>query len=174
MPRAAAGKKETKAKNNPAIVRKALETQEQQVGQDHPRAMKNTGPARESIEPARVQRVGRVVSQDKLEALKFNEEILTVMVHESTNPIDDPIPEVWNDGKVQRFQRGKEMDVKRKYVEVLARSKKTAYSQTKIKDGNGDDVIVNNPMTALKYPFSVLRDPNPRGAAWLKNILAEA
>lgn len=171
MPRAA--KKQTKAKDHPAIVRKALETSEQKVGQDNPRVMKSSGPAKASIEPARIERVGRVVSKDKLEALAFNEEILTVLVHESTNPLDDPIPEVWNDGKVQRFIRGREQDVKRKYVEVLARAKKTAYSQSKVKDGNGDDAIVNNPMTALKYPFSVLRDPNPRGASWLKNVLAE-
>ncbi len=174
MPRVQAGKKETKAKNAPAIVRKALETQEQQVGQDHPRVMKSTGPAKESLEPARIQRVGRAVSSEKLEALKFGEDVLTVMVHDSTNPIDDPIPEVWNDGKPQRFERGKEMQVKRKYVEVLARAKKTTYTQKKIKDGNGDDTYVQVPHTALKYPFAVLHDPSPRGRDWLKNILQEA
>ena len=108
------------------------------MGQDKPRAMKSTGNARESLDAAEVQPVDRVVSKDKLEALQFNEDILTVMVHETTNPIDDPMPEVWNDGKVQRFQRGVEMQVKRKYVEVLARAKKTTYTQRKEKDGNGD------------------------------------
>jgi hypothetical protein len=174
MPRTTSVKKDSKAKNNPAVIRKAIESSEQTAGQDTPRVMRSTGPARESLEPARIQRVGRVVSGEKLEMLKFNEDILTVMVHESTNQLDDPIPEVWNDGKCQRFQRGLEQEVKRKYVEVLARAKKTIYKQERVKDGNGDDTIVNRPQTALKYPFVVLRDPSPRGAAWLKSIMAEA
>ncbi len=167
--------KTTKAVNRPPrSLRKALESNEQTVGQDKARAMKSTGNARESLDAAEVQPVDRVVSKDKLEALQFNEDILTVMVHETTNPIDDPMPEVWNDGKVQRFQRGVEMQVKRKYVEVLARAKKTTYTQRKEKDGNGDEKYINVPHTALKYPFSVLHDPSPRGRDWLKNVLAEA
>lgn len=154
--------------------RHAVESSEQRVGQDHPRAMRSRGPARQSLEPARIEVVDRVVSQDKLDALAFNEEVLTILVHDSTNPIDDPIPEVWNDGVPQRFERNVEMQVKRKYVEVLARAKKTTFSQEKRKDGNGDDTYVQIPHSALKYPFVVVNDPNPKGRAWLKGILAEA
>lgn len=151
-----------------------VDTSDHQVGQDNPRAMRSRGKARESLEPARIEPVHGPVSKQKLEALAFNEDVLTIMVHDSTNPLDDPIPEVWNDGIRQAFIRNREQDVKRKYVEVLARTKKTTYSQKKEKDGNGDEQYINVPHTALKFPFVVLHDPSPKGKAWLKAILSEA
>lgn len=154
--------------------RQFLESAEQQVGQDRPRNMKSTGPARKSLEPAHIETVDNPVSKEFLDALAFNEEEIVVMVHDTTNPNDPPIVEVWNDGKAQRFIRGQEQAVKRKYVEVLARSKRTSYSQQKYKDDNGIEAYRNVPHTVNQYPFSVIRDSNPRGAAWLKGILAQA
>jgi hypothetical protein len=150
------------------------ESSDFKAGQDTPRAMRSRGPARESLEPARIQPVGRVVSKEKLDALKFNEDVLTIVVHDSTNPLDDPMPEVWNDGTPQRFQRGKEMQVKRKYVEVLARAKKTTYTQRKVKNQLGEETYINVPHSALKYPFAVIHDPSPNGKAWLQSIINEA
>lgn len=152
--------------------RRDVDTREQVVGQDRPRTLKSTGPAREALEPAHIEPVEHPVSREKLEALAFNEEVLTVLVHDSTNPTDEPVPEVWNDGRCQRFLRGKEMQVKRKYVEVLARSKKTIYTQEELPNRGG---YRNVPHTALRYPFSVLHDPSgDRGKAWLQAILAQA
>jgi hypothetical protein len=155
--------------------RKTVDTREQRVGQDKPRAMKSTGPARQSLEPAHVEAVDEMPTKDHLDALRFMEEELVVMVHDSTNPVDEPFPEVWNDGIVQRFQRGKEQTVKRKYIEVLARAKKTVFSQENYKDAQGIDSIRQVPHTALRYPFSVIQDPSgDKGRAWLKKVLAEA
>jgi len=151
-----------------------LEAAEQIIGQDRPRVMKSTGPAKQSLEPAKIEPVPGPVSKDKLDNLKFNEDILTVMVHDSTNPSDHPTPEVWNDGRMFVFPRGQEVEVKRKFVEVLARSKKTTYTQQKIKDANGIESYRNIPHTALMYPFTVVSDPSPKGRDWLKKILAEA
>lgn len=169
MPRTAQVK--TEKRTQPVrSTRQFLETEEQQVGQDRPRNLKAKGKAREALEPTVVQPVERVVANEKLEALKFMEDVLTVMVHDSTNPTDHPMPSVWNDGRQQFFPRGKEVQAKRKFVEVLARMKNTTYSQEPIPNMGG---YRNIPHTALKYPFSVLHDPSPRGGAWLKNLLAE-
>ena len=156
----------------PVVIRKETEFVGQ-VGQDVPREMKSTGPARESLDPPVIQPVGKVVSKQKLEMLKFMEDVLTIIVHDSTNPMDDPIPMVWNDGRSQAFIRGQEQQVKRKYVEVLARARKTTYTQEKYLDGVGNEAYRNIPHTAPRFPFSVLADPDPRGRDWLKNISAE-
>ena len=64
------------------------------------------------------------------------------------------------------------MNVKRKYVEALARGRTTKYEQ-KTMDPSRPENIQMAEKTALTYPFSVLHDPNPKGRAWLKAILAQ-
>jgi predicted Ser/Thr protein kinase len=108
---------------------------------------------------------------EKAAALAFMEEIVTVMIHESTNPEDEQIVEVSNGGRLQNFIRGQPQQVRRKYVEVLARARKTDYRQTAGRNYSGEQIMKMNPSTALKYPFSVIHDPNPNGVAWLTNIL---
>lgn len=172
MPRAQAAKQ---ARNHPVRSRRGdVNSDDHKIGQDRPRAMKSTGPAKDSLEPALIEPVTGPVSKQKLDNLMFMEDMVEVMVHDSTNPQDEPMPCVWNGGVPQRFQRGKAQTVKRKFVEQLARQKKTTYTQEKTKDANGDDTYVQIPHTALLYPFSVLSDPSPNGRAWLQKVLAEA
>ena len=167
-------KKSPDAKSRPTrSTRHDDDTHDHVIGQDNPRAMSSTGKAR--IEPGTVEVIDRVMpTKEKLEALKFDQEELMVLIHDSTNPTDDPIPYVINGGRRQAFIRGQKQKVKRMYVEILARMKKTTYTQTKEKDSQGIDTVINHPHTALVFPFSVIHDPNPRGAAWLEAILAEA
>ena len=61
--------------------------------------------------------------------------------------------------------------VKRKFVEVLAKSKITTYSQEKYRDNDGNESYRQIPHTAVRYPFSMVEDANPRGRDWLKSIL---
>lgn len=161
MPRAGAAKK------------KVVESNEQQMGQDHPRAMKSTGPARESLEPSQIEAVDGPVNKEWAEAMRFNEEILEVVVHESAEKNAEKIIEVFNNGIPQRFVRGQKQPVKRKYVEVLAKAKITTYTQEKRTDDDGNQSYVNIPHTACRYPFAVLSDPSPNGSAWLQKVLAE-
>lgn len=103
--------------------------------------------------------------------LSFMEEEMEVMVHESTDVNAEPIVHVAVNGINQFFLRGEPVTCKRKYVNVLATSKETSVSTQTI---NTDRDVINriNKHTALRYPFSVIRDPNPLGAAWLKSVLA--
>jgi hypothetical protein len=160
---------------SPAVIRKTLETEEMEVGQGKPRAMPSTGKA--SLEPMVVEPVDRMPNQDKLDNMAYSNELIKILVHDTTNPTDEKIVEVWVNSVPQRFMRGSEQTVKRKYVENLARAKKTTYSQEKYLDHNGTEAYRNIPHTALRYPFSVIEDarPNmPDGRPWLKTILAEA
>lgn len=111
---------------------------------------------------------------EKAEMLKFMEEVVTILVHESSNPEDEQIVEVSNGGRLQCILRGQPQQVRRKYVEVLARARKTDYTQSVGSNYSGEKVMKLNPATALKYPFSVINDPNPNGIAWLQNIMKAA
>jgi hypothetical protein len=161
-------------KNNPAIIRDRYESQDNVTGQDVPRKMASTGPAKDSLEPAYIQPVDRPVSLEKMEMLAFMEEEVEVMVHDTTDPQAVPIPCFWNDGISQYFIRGKHQTVKRKFVEILARCKKTTFTQETYKDANGAECYKQIPHTALMFPFSLEDDPNPRGRDWFRAVQAEA
>lgn len=139
-----------------------------EVGQVTSRKLPATGKAR--LEPTVIQPVESGVTQEKLELLAFMEEKLRIVVHDSSDPNADPMPTVWNDGIPQRFIPGQETEVKRKYVEILARSRKTAIRQVELPNLEGYENIQHS---ALVHPFSVLYDPNPKGAQWLKQIMQQ-
>ena len=64
--------------------------------------------------------------------------------------------------------------IKRMHLEVLARMKETRVTQDLTPNREGEitmDSLRGN--TGLAYPFTVLQDKNPKGGAWLANVLAE-
>jgi hypothetical protein len=71
------------------------------------------------------------------------------------------VPDFYNGGIPQRFIRGQEIVVKRKFVEQLARCRKTTYSQEKVRDNNGDEFYRNVPHTALALPVLGAGGPEP-------------
>lgn len=141
--------------------------------QGRARAMKSTGPARDSLDESAIEVPAQLPSMDKLAALAFMEEMVTVVVHESTDPGSDPLPMVSNGGDKNRqyFVRGLEQTVKRRYVEVLARSRVTKFVQEKYTDVQGNESYRYNPRSVPQFPFSVLQD-TPRGKAYWKAIEA--
>jgi len=157
----------------PRIVapRKFIDAADHQVGQDRPRKLKSTGPAREALEPALIEPVERV-NQAKLDALAMNEELVNVVVHETTDKNANQLPDLYIRGVPQRFFRGKTQAVKWKFIELLARCKETTYTQEKYQDANGTEGYKQIPHTALKYPFSLVDAP-PKFHDRLKAVLAE-
>lgn len=152
--------------------RGAMEPMEQQVGQDSPRSMPSTGPARLETE-GKIEIVDGPNWKEKAEALAFMEEPVTVMVLPTTEKNAAAVIDLWNGGRSQFFIRNQPVTVKRKFVEVLGRAKRTVFTQETYKDASGADAIRNVPHTALRYPFTVLQD-TPQGNEWLNKILAEA
>jgi hypothetical protein len=152
--------------------RNIVESENFLIGQDTPRDMPSTGPAR--IDPAVIEPTDRPIDKTWAEEMQFNEDILVVRVHESTDKNADPVPDVGVNGQMQCFQRGVEQFVRRKFVAKLAQSKVTTFSQVKKIDSAGNEFYQNVPHTALKYPFAVVEDPSPRGKVWLQSLLAQA
>jgi hypothetical protein len=106
------------------------------------------------------------------EELAFMEEKVTILVHESTDPNADNPVEVGVNGRKQFIFRGHPQEVRRCYVERLARAKRTSFRQ----DTTSSDPTVLNKLhqaTALQYPFSLIEDKNPRGGPWLAKVLGE-
>ncbi len=168
----------TKAKNRPVVVRKMTESQEQKVCQDGVREFndKNELPHTTVEPPYRRGKDGKpqgIRGQQWMDDMVFANEMVTVMVHESTDKLANPFPEVWVNGRVQRFVRGNEQQVRRCFVEKLARMKLTAFDSQKTKDVDGEDVYRYPARTGLLYPF-VLINPTAKDTEWLKAILAES
>jgi len=149
-----------------------LEANDFEIGQDSHRDLSVDGDA--ELEPKLIQRVDGPQWKDKAALLAFNESKIEILVHDTTDKNESKIVETWVDGRPQRFMRNRAQIVRRKYAEALARAKNTAFSQENFKDGQGYDAIRNHEHTALRFPFSVIRDPHPNGAAWLRALLAEA
>lgn len=149
-----------------------VDTTEHDIGQDAPRDLPSVGEA--SLGAQMIETVDGPISNSFLDELAFMEEKIEVMVHESTDKNAQPVVEAWCNGRSQFFLRGVPVAVKRKFVGVLARAKETSYTQQEITANDGSRTIRNIPHTALKTPFSVMADPNPRGADWLRKTLAEA
>jgi len=102
----------------------------------------------------------------------FMNEMVTVMVHSTTDENQAPHVIVNVNGTNQPIIRGYPTQVKRKYVEVLARMKETRYTQ-RTPNPSAPDQIEMVARHGLAYPFDLIEDSNPKGRAWLNNVLAE-
>lgn len=116
--------------------------------------------------------VDSAMFKDFQESLAFMEEKVLVRVLPSAEPNAEKIVEVWNNGIPQRFIRDEWVVCKRKYVEVLARAKPFSVTTPESLDARGDKTRRIDTHNGQRYPFE-MKDPNPKGAAWLNAIYME-
>lgn len=174
MPRGTPMKKNTDASTNPVIVKNALETAEQDIGQGTTRTLKSTGEAKDALGAAGFEIVDRPVDPEKMAMMAFMDEPVTIRIATTTDKNAEQVFELNINGKVEFFRRGEVKTVKRYFVDRLARLKETAFSQQEVLNKEGIKDILHTPNTALKYDFSIVEDRHPRGADWLKHVLSEA
>ena len=110
-------------------------------------------------------------TEDALELEAFMNEPVKILVHPAVEEgqLEVQVPNV--NGINQPIIRGQEITVKRKFVEALARCRTTKYDQ--VIDPIDRSNIQMRERTVVSYPFSILEDRNPKGAPWIKGILAE-
>lgn len=114
------------------------------------------------------------VTQKYLDELKFNEDMLTIVIHETEDENAEFLIPVGNNGVPQSILRGQEIQVKRKFVEVLAHAKAVKIKTPEFVDNTGGRSIRIDKTSAHRYPFSVIFDPaGAKGQAWLKARMAE-
>ena len=102
----------------------------------------------------------------------FMNEKVTILIHSTTDDNQAPHVIVNCNGINQPIMRGVPTEVKRKYVEILARMKETKYTQV-TPNPSLPDVSHMDARTALAYPFDLVEDKNAKGKAWLNHVLAE-
>ena len=156
------------------IPNKTTSSEDNKVGQDKALLMPTSGPLSEMIRTdQQIEVVDGPSLGDYAAELAFNEEFVDVVVHESTNPNDQMLVDLYCNGTPQRFIRGATQKVRRKFVAILAQARQTSIKTTAAV--NGEETVNRiDKHTAVRYPFSVVNDPNPRGRDWLRQMLAAA
>lgn len=103
----------------------------------------------------------------------FMQDVLSIVVQSSGNDNETRMVYVSVNGRPIMLPRDEPVQVKRSYVEVLARCKKTDFDQ-KIDERLGEGMNNVFPRHSLKHPFTVVSDPaGVRGHEWLRGILAQ-
>lgn len=156
------------------IPNKTISSEDNKVGQDRHLDMPVSGPLADMLRTDQeIQIVDGPSIGEYAAQLAFNEELVEVVVHESTSPNEQMLIDLYCNGTPQRLIRGVAQRIKRKYVAILAQARQTSIKTTT--SANGDDTVNRiDKYTAVRYPFSVVNDPNPKGRDWLKQQLAAA
>ena len=143
-----------------------------QIGQDQTKVISSAGKA-EIVEETSIETVPGPNLGNVTELEKFMQEPIEVLVYEPFETGQENVVRTAVNGKNQFIVRGIPQMVKRKYIEVLARARKVNVSADGFKDPNGEAKNVVRITSGLQFPFQVISDPNPKGPAWLRQILAE-
>ncbi len=142
--------------------------------------MQETYVGSETIAPGKTIPLGEIGQHKAIEQVSdsldieleaFMNEPVKIMVHPSVVDGDLEVQTPTVNGVNQPIIRGMEAWVKRKYVEALARCRTTRYDQSIDPLDRSNIKMVEK--TVVTYPFSILEDKNPKGAAWIRGILAE-
>lgn len=107
-----------------------------------------------------------------LDLEKFMHEIVTVFIPEPYVEGEPNRVYLSVDGHGGWFERGREHKMRRTLLEALARAKTGRIQQRKIVNNEGLQSYAHSARLGFTYPFTVIHDPNPRGVAWLKSIMA--
>lgn len=163
----------TDAKNYVAAPSGAASTEEMEVGQQAERVMRSSGDARTSLDKQNlIQVTDQPLDNDTIAMLAFMEEPVEIHLHETTDENAEQVFEININGRPEFFRRGETKTVKRYYVDRMLRMKETKYRQ-KEDFINGERTMIQIPVTAMKYPFSITRDLNKLGDSWRKAVAAE-
>ena len=102
----------------------------------------------------------------------FMNEVLTIEIAPTSNENEPPYAHINVNTFNQIIPRGTPVQVKRKYVEVLARMKETKYTQHTPNPSEPDRIEMKE-RSGLVFPFQVLEDRNRKGHEWLAHIRSE-
>lgn len=161
------------AKNNPVVATGGVHTEDMPLAQQSDISIPDAGPlSRESevIVPADAT----ALDKNYADALKFNEDVLDILLEPSSEENAPTVIDVTVNGETKWIMVGQQIGLKRKFVEVLMRSKPVAVSTSH--EDIGAKVINNRIIrsTRAKYPLSILHDPaQGKGIEWMRRIRAE-
>lgn len=124
------------------------------------------------------------LTTDYAKLLAFMEEPVTIRIEKSSEKHAPTVVDCWVNGRgaevlingqwisLGYLPVAREVTTKRKYIEVLARSKVDNIT-TEVEQTPDSERNLVNIGTSSKAPFSVLEDRNPAGRAWLTGLMRE-
>ena len=135
-----------------------------------------TGDAR--IEGGEIEVATDIPRDEKAEMLRFLSEKVEIFLHDAYAPSDEQYVFCAVNGVPALpgnpyLKRGINHVISRAHVEQLAKARQTSYTQP-FRDHPSEAANTMRPHTSLKYPFAVVNDPNPKGAAWIRNVMASS
>ena len=107
--------------------------------------------------------------------LAFNEQVLTIYLNRGREKFSPLFEQFGVNGQIVWVEVEKPTRLKRKFIEVMARSMPMDISTQSGEDPN-DALTFNRVQRHLSatFSFSILNDPSPRGAEWLAKVRREA
>ena len=113
------------------------------------------------------------LTMDELGDIMFMEELVKIRVEPLQEKNPRKLIDLYVNGVPEWVPVGRPWVMRRKYVEVLARSKpisvQTKHEQPEESLDPRNEIVRS---TSAQFPFSVLQD-TPKGVAWLNKIMAE-
>jgi hypothetical protein len=168
--------KSSTAKSRPALKSKVVASEELAVAPEKSVAFDN-GVRTDIGSDIEIQ--GDIVGlADKAAALAFMEEKVRVMISESTdkNPERYVFLSVNGVGAGPQgtpwVPRGVEVEIRRKYLNVLAGARHVRYTNFEDTNPQGERTSGQRASASDRYPFQVVEDSNPRGIQWLRELRA--
>ncbi|MFA5921170.1 MAG: hypothetical protein WC856_07745 [Methylococcaceae bacterium] len=151
-----------------------LDTRDHQQGQNQSHDMPSDRPIEHSDFVDQFEIVDTPIPADALAARAFFEEFVEIEIPATGALEEEAVIQLSCNNVNQFILRDVPTMVRRKYVEILARAKTENVTTPEYQDANGNRATRVRKAQGLRYPFRVLRDDNPGGQSWLKNILQQA
>lgn len=115
-----------------------------------------------------------MLNKDYTGELAFMEDMVTVYLNRGRERHSPLFEQFGVNGRIIWIEVEKPTNVKRKYVEVMARSMPVDIT-TQSGEVSDDSLTFNrvNRHLSANFSFSILNDPSPKGAAWLAKVRRE-
>lgn len=167
--------KATVAKNNPVIKTNIVASEELPVAPEATVHFDNGARKEEGVIEVQADVYGL---NDKAANLAFFEEIVTINISEGAEKNAErhiflsvngqgPGP-----GGIPWVPRGQDIQLRRKFVSVLAGARPVRYVNYEDVAPDGERQSKQRASSADRYPFQVVEDQNPRGREWLSKLRA--
>lgn len=112
--------------------------------------------------------------QDYMDELAFMREPVTIVLNRGREKFAPRFEQFGVNGRLVWVETGKPTTLPRCYIEVIARSQPIDIRTTS-GEVAGDELTFNRVerTQSAAFSFSVIKDDNPKGAAWLSQIIRE-
>lgn len=108
--------------------------------------------------------------ENKAAELAFQEQLVMVRIHETSEKgAENPVVLGVN-GRNVAIYRGHDTIVRRKFATLLFRCKPESMNTRVERDGSGNPKNFIDKNRALKFPFDIVRDDDPRGRRWAQQM----